>query len=110
LLREVFVWAYERSCERYQAMQSSLPQPDPFRLKYRAQLSQAVSEVVRTQLNRPAAQLFTEKWVTSYIPDADQERVQKMILSELEGLHEGNFARHRILSYEYHAWKETWLL
>jgi hypothetical protein len=90
-------------------MQSSLHQPDPFRLKYRAQLSQAVSEVVCTQLTRPAAQLFIARWVTSYIPDADQARMQNMILTELEGLHEGNFARHRILSSEYQAWKTTWI-
>jgi hypothetical protein len=90
-------------------MQSSLPQPDPFRLQYRAQLSQAVSEVVRTQLTRPAAQPFIAQWVMNHIPDVDQERIQKMILDELEGLREGNFARHRILSYEYHAWKKTWL-
>jgi hypothetical protein len=36
LLRDVFVWAYERSSARYSAVRQSLGEPDPFRLRYRA--------------------------------------------------------------------------
>lgn len=35
LLRDVFAWAYERSCARYAAVRRSLGEPDPFRLRYR---------------------------------------------------------------------------
>ncbi len=35
LLRDVFIWAYERSAARYAAVRQSLGEPDPFRLKYR---------------------------------------------------------------------------
>ncbi len=38
LLRDVFVWAYQRSCARYSAIRKSLGDPDPFRLKYRTQI------------------------------------------------------------------------
>ena len=47
LLRDVFVWAYERSCRRYKTVRDSLPEPDRFRLKYRDALIEAVGEVVR---------------------------------------------------------------
>ena len=36
LLRDVFVWAYERSSAGYSAVRQSLGEPDPFRLRYRA--------------------------------------------------------------------------
>lgn len=36
LLRDVFAWAYKRSCARYSAVRQSLGEPDPFRLRYRA--------------------------------------------------------------------------
>ena len=40
LLKEVFIWAYERSASRYAAVRQSLGEPDPFRLKHRAGLRQ----------------------------------------------------------------------
>lgn len=44
LLRDVFVWAYERSCQQYVAVRQQLISPDTFRLRYRAQLSEAVRD------------------------------------------------------------------
>ena len=35
LLRDVFVWAYERSCQQYLAVRRELVPPDTFRLRYR---------------------------------------------------------------------------
>jgi hypothetical protein len=45
LLREVFVWAYERSAARYAAVSQSLGNPDPFRLRYRASLRDAARAI-----------------------------------------------------------------
>lgn len=52
LLRDVFVWAYERSCQRYLAVKQSLPEPDAFRLKHRAALIETVSGIVPSPLSR----------------------------------------------------------
>jgi len=46
LLRDVFIWAYERSCARYSAVRQSLGEPDPFRLHYRALVMEVVAEIV----------------------------------------------------------------
>jgi Fic family protein len=35
LLKDVFIWAYERSAARYAAVRQSLGEPDPFRLRHR---------------------------------------------------------------------------
>src|SRR6266581_1625644 len=35
LARDVFAWAYERSCQRYTVVRDALPQPDPLRLRNR---------------------------------------------------------------------------
>lgn len=45
LLRDLFLWAYRRSAERYAAIQQSLGDPDPFRLKHRQARRQLVVEV-----------------------------------------------------------------
>lgn len=47
LLRDVFVWAYERSAQRYVAIHQSLGEPDKFRLRFRNELIEVVNEIVR---------------------------------------------------------------
>lgn len=38
LLQDVFVWAYERSCQRYLTITQSMIEPDPLKIKYREAL------------------------------------------------------------------------
>jgi hypothetical protein len=65
LLRDVFVWAYERSAQRYKTVRDSLPEPDPFRLKYRDALIEFVGEIVRRGVKpeAPAAAALARKLV-----------------------------------------------
>jgi hypothetical protein len=42
LLKDVFMWAYERSAARYAAVRQSLGEPDPFRLRYREQFRELI--------------------------------------------------------------------
>ncbi len=46
LLRDVFVWAYERSTQEYLAIRQDLAEPDPVRLAYRDVIKQTVHAVV----------------------------------------------------------------
>ena len=50
LLKDVFIWAYERSAARYAAVRQSLGEPDPFRLRYREQLRELIAELVRARV------------------------------------------------------------
>jgi hypothetical protein len=59
LLRDVFVWAYERSSQRYVAVRQSLGEPDKFRLKFRNELTDVVGEIVRGRLS-PTVQEVTK--------------------------------------------------
>lgn len=49
-LRDLFVWAYERSCQRYTQMRDALPAPDPVRFRNREALTQIVNAIVRDEL------------------------------------------------------------
>lgn len=103
LLRDVFVWAYQRSCDQLRAVAGSLPEPDPFRLKYRAELAEAVGELVRSGAAVELAPILpvSEKLV----PQSDRKRFAELVLIELRHLHEGNIARYRLRLAEYRAWK-----
>jgi hypothetical protein len=46
-LKDVFIWAYERSAARYAAVRQSVGEPDPFRLRYREQLRDLIADLER---------------------------------------------------------------
>lgn len=108
LLRDVFIWAYERSAARYAAVRQSLGEPDPFRLRHRAALGTIVGEVVRRPMDRRTAVGYIAGWAQANVEPASRDRFREMAESELLGLHEGNFARYRIRSAEYRTWRVVW--
>ena len=108
LLKELFIWAYERSASRYAAVRQSLGEPDPFRLTYRLSLRDAVSRVVRQRMNRPSALTFIEEWADENVDAADRATFREVAENELLSLHAGNFARYRLKPSEFEAWQEVW--
>ncbi len=105
LLRDVFVWAYERSSQRYVAVVQSLGEPDPFRLRYRRQLTEVVSKIVGEGLT--ASETEVANYAGIHIKETDRGSFVDLALLELERLHEGNIARHRLRPSHYRAWKEA---
>src|SRR5258708_12397817 len=57
LLRDVFVWAYERSCLRYVVVRDSIAEPDRFRMRYRQALTDVVSQIVREKRRPTKAEI-----------------------------------------------------
>ena len=108
LLRDVFIWAYERSCARYSAMRQSLGEPDPFRLRYRPLIMEFVAEIVRGCMDKNTAIAFIKQRATEDVQQEDQARFVEVTEIEVMGLHEGNIARYRLRPSEYRAWRETW--
>jgi Fic family protein len=108
LLKDVFIWAYERSAARYAAVRQSLGEPDPFRLKYRDALRTIVAEIVRAGMARKPAAAHIASWTQAHIDAPDRERFREIAENELLALHEGNFARYQIRPAEFQAWREVW--
>ncbi|NML11990.1 hypothetical protein HHL08_17865 [Sphingobium sp. AR-3-1] len=108
LLRDVFLWAYQRSAARYAAVRQSMGEPDPFRLRYREQLRDVVRDVVRGTLSRQATRAHLITTSHEFIPTADQDQFAEVAETELLGLHEGNFARYLVRPSEFAAWQQIW--
>jgi len=108
LLRDVFVWAYERSCKRYSAVRQSLGEPDPFRLHYRPLVAEIIVEVILRSMDKKIAAAFIKQRATEEVPAEDQARFIEVVETEVMSLHEGNIARYRLRLSQYQAWKETW--
>src|SRR5690606_32276638 len=62
LLKDVFLWAYERSAARYAAIRQSLGEPNPFRLKYREPIRTLITRVVSQAMDSNRA----SETITSY--------------------------------------------
>jgi len=108
LLKDIFIWAYERSASRYAAVRQSLGEPDPFRLRYRTLLRDVIGDVVRGRMDRAAASAHIMASAKDRIPSADQDQFREVAENELLSLHEGNFARYQIRPSEYEGWQRGW--
>ena len=103
LARDVFAWAYERSCQRYIVVREALPRPDPLRLRNREQLTEVVSAIVRD--DAPIEDAAIRALAAPIVDPADLEDFVAMAVSELSGLHEGNLVRYRLRPSELRRWR-----
>lgn len=108
LLRDVFVWAYQRSCARYSAVQQSLGYPDLFRVKYKTKITEFVTTVVRERLDKKQAAGWIARIAEKEIESVDRARFIEITETELISLHEGNIARYRLRPVEFLSWKKGW--
>lgn len=108
LLRDVFVWAYGRSCARYSAVRQSLGEPDPFRLRYRTLVAEIVAEIVRGGMDKKTAAAFIKQRAKEDVPQEDLARFIEVVETETMSLHEGNIARYRLRPSQYQTWRKTW--
>jgi Fic family protein len=108
LLRDVFEWAYRRSCLRYSAVRQILGEPDPFRLTYRDEIGRAMREVVTGGMDKAAATRHIAARAAEWLPAEQRARFVEAVETSLGGLHEGNIARLRLRPGEFRQWHERW--
>lgn len=102
LLRDVFVWTYERSCQQYVAVQQQLVPPDTFRLRYRNELTEVVRAIVRGGL--PANEAAIQASMPTTVAHEDQQRFVVLALAEFKTLHAGNAIRFGLRPLEFDVW------
>lgn len=102
LLRDLYLWAYERSTQEYQAIKQDLAEPDPLRLAWREFIKQAIREVVMHPEIDPLS--IIQKSVAKQIPQHEQMDVKALLVEELRRLHEGVLARYGLRPSEFAAW------
>jgi hypothetical protein len=108
LLRDVFLWAYEKSSARYVAVRQTLGDPDPFRLKHRDPLRTVIAEIITSARDQIAATEFIRNWTADHIGADEQTRFIEVVETELLSLHDGNFARYLVRPREFQAWLKVW--
>ena len=102
LLRDVFVWAYERSCRKYVVIRDSVAEPDLFRMKYRNALIEVIGAIVRER-KRPTEEEI-RILARPRLEPRDLPRFVDLVTRELARLNDGNIARYRIRLSDYRSW------
>lgn len=102
LLRDVFVWAYGRSCQQYVAVQQNMGQPDMFRLRHRRALGEVVAVMVRAM--EPATEEALRMRVPAEVAQADRAGFIALALTELKALHAGKAVRFGLRPLEVEGW------
>jgi len=103
LLRDLYVWAYERSTQEYLAIKKDVQEPDPQRLIWREFIKETIQEVIQHPSEEPLVKIVHR--VTSVVPLADQSSVQALVVEELSRLHLGSLARYGLRPSEFLEWK-----
>ena len=107
LMKDVFIWAYERSSRQYAAMRKTIGEPDPFQVKYRQQIKRLIAEVISRALDRETAIPIIKDRAT-YLPFSDRDQFVEHIERDLMSLHDGNFATYFVSPNEFKQWKQVW--
>lgn len=95
---DLFAWTYRRSQAKYKVVLESMGSPDPFRVKYREALNEAVGQVVRRRASEAVA-------ISSLgLPEEDGSKFQQLLGQELNALAAFNCARYRLGINETQAW------
>lgn len=103
LLRDLYIWAYERSTQEYLAIKQDLVEPDPLRLAWREVIRQTVREVVQQPERTPLAVI--SECLAEHNLGAARENVEALVIEELRRLHEGVLARYKLRPSELAQWQ-----
>lgn len=95
---DLFDWTYRRSQAKYKVVLESMGSPDPFRVKYREALNEAVGLVVRGRKSEG------EALAGLGLPNEDASKFQRLLEQELNALAAFNCARYRLGIRETQAW------
>lgn len=97
---ELFAWTYRRSIRKYKVILEAMGSPDPFRVRHRDHISEAVQKIVREGQN------LHQVTADIRLPAEEADAFRAMLEAELKALTPHNCARYRITLREAQAWIE----
>lgn len=102
---DVFIWAYERSCNQYEVVEKSVGAIDAYRIKYRAERKQAIGHIIREMIVGDEVQTQLEQFcIKNQIENAD--KFIAIATVELDKLHSGAIVALGVTEKMFLAWKE----
>jgi hypothetical protein len=106
LLRDVFMYAYERSCRRYLSVTKPWRTPTRVEGQYHQQLIEAVQTIIKEHLP-PEPSVF-ESFKHRGIEPRDHEEFVAMLSRAIQTLHRGHLGSYLLWLSDYEAWAKRY--
>ncbi|MCW7552907.1 Fic family protein [Endozoicomonas gorgoniicola] len=104
LLRDLYLWAYERSTQEYLVIKQQLAEPDPLRLQHRNLIKKVVNKIVLQPDADPLE--LVDRLLPEDMQDSDRSDLSSLIIEELRRLHEGVLARYGLRPSQFKHWQD----
>ena len=107
LLRDLYVWAYTRSSQRYSAIQQAMGEPNLLKLKYRTVIHEIVRSIILEKVEGGRIVSKIQSLIQAQsLAEPESSELFKIVETEMMSLHDGNIARFKIRLSEFQAWQE----
>lgn len=107
LIRDLYMWAYTRSSQRYTAIQLAMGEPNLMKLRYRTQIQEIIRTIITERVaGNDVVPRIHASIDASSVGETDREEVFGLIEQEIVSLHDGNVARFKVRPSEFQEWKE----
>ena len=108
LMKDLFAWAYERSCFLYSKARNTIGEPDLFRLKHRTLIIETIRIIVVQKQGKLAAIEIIRQKAEEAKLGKETNRFIETVERELQALHQGSIARYQLTENEFNVWKKLW--
>jgi hypothetical protein len=107
LLKDLYVWAYQRSSEKYSGLQQTMGEPNLLKMKYRNVIHEIIlTLVIEKTPGQQLVQGIQNLLAVKKVQESDFNELFKQIEIEVIGLHDGNIARFKIRPSQFEEWKK----
>ena len=106
LLKDVFIWAYERSATHHPLTRNVLGEPNLFQMKFDQALKTIVRLVVESALHGKMLIQTIQDGSRDHIESANRAPFITLVEQELASLHIGNIAIYKIKPICFAQWKK----
>ncbi|RAJ04303.1 Fic family protein [Chitinophaga skermanii] len=107
LLKDVFMWAYERSAARYATIRQTVKAPALFKFRYTREIHSLITHIVSNAMTIQQANDYI-KQASKQFPLKDQQKFMEYVDTELLSLNDNTFAMYFIPPTAYEQWKKKW--
>lgn len=105
LLKDLYIWAYRRSSQRYSAIQQAMGEPNHLRLKHRVLIQEIIRIIILEKVTGGlVVSKIHEQLHLAHLEISEEAELFKIIETEIYSLHEGNIARFKLRPSEYNEW------
>lgn len=107
LFRDLYLWAYTRSAQRYSAIQQAMGEPNLLKLKHRSAIQEIIRTILLEKVSGPQVVHRIQNLLAEQkLPETESAELFKIIETEILSLHDGNIARFKIRPSEFQEWKK----